>query len=90
MHLSNGESANWSLLKIHNVHFVASLVCENVTSFSFVFIQQEQMAHLFWWHSLLDIWTKNQTPFSKPLFILNIVDISFIVLRRGYMFSIEI
>jgi len=65
MHLSNGESANWSLLKIHNVHFVASLVCENVTSFSFVFIQQEQMAHLFWWHSLLDIYGQKIRPPSQ-------------------------
>ena len=68
MHLSNGESANWSLLKIHNVHFVASLVCENVTSFSFVFIQQEQMAHLFWWHSLLDIYMdKKSDPLLKTI-----------------------
>ena len=67
MHLSNGESANWSLLKIHNVHFVASLVCENVTSFSFVFIEQEQMAHLFWWHSLLDIYGQKIRPLLKTI-----------------------
>ena len=38
-----------------------------MTSFSFVFIQQEQMAHLFWWHSLLDIWTKKSDPLLKTI-----------------------